>query len=169
MTSRLPRVPLALLALLAAPALAQNAWQLDDPETFSRRKTEAAPEKKPGAPAKTPDATKDAKTPPPAMSPNRILGRILWADTKAGVCVVTLDTAPADRAAHLVARTQDCRPRAVLAPLPSRQTGRTAAYRVTRGVAAKDLEIVLPSPALLNTAVTTLPAAPESPKAAAVR
>ena len=154
--------PLIVAALFAGPALAQaqNFWQLDDPEPFAKRKPAEAPaEKAKNAAPQTdkPDGKPGKGAAVVPMSPNRIVGRILWVDTKKTLCVVSFDGAPFDRTATLMARTLDCAPRAVLAPIPSNRTSATAAYRVTHGAAAKDLELILPCDAALNAACMALP------------
>ena len=130
-----------VLSFFVARAPAQSSPWLGDDDRPRRRDDTAA-------------KAREAAIPP--LSPNPILGRVQWADDKAGIVMLRLDRLPEDAAAVLVARTDDCTPCALLTPLsPDRRAG-IVACRVTRGAARPGMEVVLPGATLLKQCVAGL-------------
>ncbi len=131
----------ALAGLLGASAFAQTFWQGDDDRP--RR-------------APSPEVVERENAP---LSPNVIVGVVLWVDAPKRLAVVRLDALPADAEAPLVARDADCTPRALLRPIRSAQRpSRTRAFRVTHGAVTVGQEVVLPEAALLQRCRATLAA-----------
>lgn len=142
----------AFALLLPLAAAAQNVWQ---GEALGRAEARAklAEAEKARAAAK--------------LSSNRIVGRVLWTDPAKGLVVVRLDAAPTPPGAPLIARSADCTPHAILAPVPMRgRPSATVGYRVTHGTVSRDLEVVQPGEKLLGEARRKLPAVRPAPVSA---
>lgn len=130
----------AMLMTAIPIAPAQNVWQGDTPARAEARRNQPA-----------------GKTADVALSPNRIVGRVLWADSAKKLCVIRLDGLPEPAGTPLVARSADCAPHAILAPVPTAgRRGATAGYRVQQGQVAVGMEVVQPGKDLLKTAKTRI-------------
>lgn len=138
-------VPLAAFAL-AVGARAQATWQLSDDYDGTPRRP---------APGKTPAQTPEAVLP---LSGNIILGRTQWVDTQDNLGVLLLNKLPSRADDLLVARTDDCTPRAVLRQVRTGTRGNALAVRVVNGELKPGMEIVLPTEKLLRECVAKLPA-----------
>ncbi len=133
-------------ASMAPCARAQSFWQADLPP-----RADTGPNK---------DAGKAASA---ALSPNRIVGRVIWADAAKKRCVVRLDIEPEPKSITLIARTAYCAPRAILTPvLTPGRGGATAGYRVAHGEVAAGMEVVAPGDALMKAANARLAAKGET-------
>lgn len=147
-------VPLLALAL-AVNARAQAVWQLSDDYDGTPRRP---------APGKTPAQDPGAVFP---LSGNIILGRTQWVDTQDNLGVLLMHKLPSRPDDLLVARTDDCTPRAVLRQVRTATRGNALAVRVVNGELKPGMEIVLPTEKLLKECVAKLPArAGDAPKIA---
>ena len=145
MILRQTAVPLVVIAL-AVNARAQAVWQLtDDYDSTPRRP----------APGKTPAQNPEAVFP---LSGNIILGRTQWVDTQDNLGVLLMNKLPSRADDLLVARTDDCTPRAVLRQVRTATRGNALAVRVVNGELKPGMEIVLPTEKLLKECVAKLPA-----------
>lgn len=142
---RMPRFAALMLSLLACACAARGQmWSFTDGDTPRRQERD------------TEGKNKDTTILP--LSPNVILGRVQWVDTKGGLAVIIVDRGVVYANSRLIAREDDCTPRAILAPIRMENPSRVIACRVTHGVVRKGLEVVLPVESLLKTSTATLKA-----------
>jgi hypothetical protein len=141
----MPRFATLMICLLAFSGAAHaQMWNFADGDAPRRRERDAD-----GKP-------KDTTIFP--LSPNRIVGRVQWVDSKGGLAIIIIERGLVYADSLLVAREDDCTPRAILAPIKMEKPSRVIACRVTHGVVRPGLEIVLPAEALLKSATTSLKA-----------
>lgn len=148
-SSRMPRFAVLMISLLACAeaARAQQIWNF----------TDAAP-RRPAADAAGGRNADEKDTTIFPLSPNTIVGSVQWVDTEGGLAVITVDRGVVYADTPLVAREDDCTPRAVLRPIRLEKPSRVIACRVIRGSARAGLEVVIPAGSLLKSSAATLKA-----------